>query len=161
MVGTWKRGGIWLLLLLASADALPTPKLSWPFRRPDLVGRAPHSNGLPQTYLRGGSTSVQQAASTTRSSVALFTRYIRHWTSAAGLLASLCYAFPHLPQDFSSCWYEPCRAFAHMESSGPSQFTSLAIALTCLFVYTYTGTGLLWAHFWCQLPLSVWPCPNA
>ena len=99
---------LWIALVLASADALPTPRLPWPIRRQGPVGPDRVDDGGILRSLRGGAPRVQAAAMVGASigTMAHLHRFVRQWASAAGLLASLCFAYPHLPRDFSSCWYD-------------------------------------------------------
>jgi len=94
---------LWIALVLASVEALPTPRLPWPIRRQGPVGPGRVDDEGILRSLRGGAAGTMDVSIGT---MARLRRFVRQWASAAGLLASLCFTYPHLPKDFSSCWYD-------------------------------------------------------
>ena len=91
-----------VLLFLATADALPTPKLSW--RRPTRHGSFERKHGIS---VRGGTLPLPDEVELAFDmKLQRFVKQnVKRWSSTVGLFAALCYFFPHLLVDFSSCWY--------------------------------------------------------
>lgn len=91
-----------VLLFLATADALPTPKLSW--RRPTRHGSFERKHGIS---VRGGTLPLPDEVELAFDmKLQRFVKQnVKRWSSTVGLFAALCYFFPHLLVDFSSCWH--------------------------------------------------------
>lgn len=103
--------GVTVLLLLATAYALPTPKFPGLWRRQGAGARGPGGPAGGNIRLDGGRGALI-ADNAKKAPAAGVIHFVRRWSSPVGLLVSLGYAFPHLVADFRECWYAHAGKYA-------------------------------------------------